>query len=276
MSEEKRERTQDHLNQRTGLIREISQLHLPIRTPEDVIPYLGSPGHWRDGRSAKLVAEGWFSAKDRPELHGLPEMVRITLGRCPPVQASRFAEAELVDAFLERTIELGDGSTPSQTDVLAILRLSNELAIMAVEGKVNESFGPLVSEWLREAMPNSKKAARLARLSQTLGIEVSDCENLRYQLLHRTASALYEARRYHARVAIMMVHSFDPKDAGFADFARFSAAIGIVGVAATRLAGPIHREGVDLYLGWAADRPSNEGYTVVDGRKTDAEFFGDD
>ncbi|MGY4617261.1 hypothetical protein ACVWZ4_002488 [Bradyrhizobium sp. USDA 4472] len=261
---------------RRGLIREISQLHLPIKTPEDVIPYLGSPGHWREGRSAKLVAEGWFSAKDRPELHGLPEMVSVTLGRCPPDQASRFAEAELVDAFLERTIELGDGSTPSQTDVLAILRLPNELAIMAVEGKVNESFGPLVSEWIRKATPSSKKAARLAHLSQTLGIKVSDCENLRYQLLHRTASALYEARRYHAEVAIMMVHSFDPKDTGFEDFARFSAAIGLTGVAATRLDGPVSLDGVDLYLGWTADRPSNEGYIVTNGRKTDAGFFGDD
>ena len=42
-------------------MREISQLHLPIRRPEDVIPYLGSPGHWRDGRSAKLIAESWFA-----------------------------------------------------------------------------------------------------------------------------------------------------------------------------------------------------------------------
>jgi hypothetical protein len=111
------------VRQRTGTMCGISQLHLPIRRPEDVIPYLGSPGHWRDGRSAKLVAESWFAAKDRPELYGLPEMIRVTLGRCPPDQVSRFAEAELVDAFLERCIELGDGSTPSQTDVLAIVRL---------------------------------------------------------------------------------------------------------------------------------------------------------
>lgn len=273
-----REGKPDQVNarQRVGAMRGISQLHLPMRSPEDVIPYLGSAAHWRDGRSAKLVAEGWFSAKDRPELHGLPEMVRVTLGRCPPDQACRFAEAELVDAFLERTIELGDGSTPSQTDVLAVLRLPNELAIMAVEGKVNESFGPLVSEWLREAMPNSKKAARLTRLSQTLGIKVSDRENLRYQLLHRTASALYEARRYHAQVAIMMVHSFDPKDTGFEDFARFGAALGFVGAAATRLVGPINREGVDLYIGWTADRPSNKGFSIIDGRKTDATFFGEE
>lgn len=52
-----------------------------------------------------------------------------------------------------------------------------------------------------------------------------------------------------------MVHSFDSKDAGFADFARFSAAIGATGVAATRLVGPINREGVDLYLGWTGTDP---------------------
>ncbi|MGY3547098.1 DUF6946 family protein [Bradyrhizobium sp. USDA 4469] len=273
MSEEKRERTQDRLNQRTGLMREISQLHLPVRRPEDVIPYLGSAGHWRDGRSAKLVAESWFAAKDRPEVRGLPEMVRITLGRCSPDQAARFASAELLDAFLERCIDLGDGSTPSQTDVLAILRLPTEIAVMAVEGKVNESFGPLVSEWQLEATPNSKKPARLLRLSQALGIDLSACGALRYQLLHRTASALYEARRYHAKVAIMMVHSFDPNDTGAEDFARFSHALGIAEAAPTYIVGPIIRDGVDLYLGWTADRPSNDGHIVVNGRKTDAEFF---
>jgi hypothetical protein len=60
------------VRQGTGTMCGISQLHLPIRRPEDVIPYLGSPGHWRDGRSAKLVAESWFAAKDRPELYGFP------------------------------------------------------------------------------------------------------------------------------------------------------------------------------------------------------------
>jgi hypothetical protein len=251
-------------------MREISQLHLPIRRPEDVIPYLGSPGHWRDGRSAKLIAESWFAAD------GLPEMVRVTLGRCPPDQVSRFAGAELVDAFLERCTELGDGSTPSQTDVLAILRLPDEIAVMAIEGKVDESFGPLTSEWLGEAASTSKKPDRLKRLAQTLGIDVPVCKTLRYQLLHRTASALYEAHRYHAKVAIMMVHSFDANDPGFEDFARLSIALGMPKPVATRLVGPVNREGVDLYLGWTADRPSNEGYSVVDGRKTDAWFFDDD
>ena len=258
------------MRQRTGPPHGVSQLHLPMRRPEDVIPYLGSPDHWDDEGSGKLVAVSWFKA------NGLLEMVRHTLSRCPPAEASRFADAELVDAFLERCTELGDGLRPSQTDVLAIVRLPNELAVMAVEGKVRESFGPLVIDWLRDAAPPSKKQPRLDSLAKTLGIDMPICKTLRYQLMHRTASAIYEARRYHAEVAVMMVHSFDPHDAGFDDFARFAVAMGVPDAAATHVVGPVTRDGVAVYLGWTADRPSNAGYAVVDGRKTDAQFFEDD
>ena len=82
-----------------------------------------------------------------------------------------------------------------------------------------------------------------------------------------------------------MVHSFDPHVAGFGDVARFAVAMGIPDAAATRVVGPVTRDGVavclgwtgseadpntlmrPVYLGWTADRPSNEGYAVVDGRK---------
>lgn len=232
--------------------------YLPMRQPKDVVPYLGAEHHFRDGRSAKLIAESWFSAGDN-----LPEIVRWTLDQVP-----RLREAELVDSFLERCIELGDGLRPSQADVLAILGLAGELAIMAVEGKVDESFGQLVSEWLNNA--STQKHRRLARLTNTLGIDVAESAALRYQLLHRTASAIYEAHRYRAKVAVMMVHSFDPADVGLSDFKRFSNAMGLPEADATRLVGPVIREGVDLYLGWATDRASDGGFVIVNGRKTDA------
>ena len=71
--------------------------HLPIRKPEDVIPYLGAEHHYVNGRSAKLIAEAWFSAAG-----DLPTMVRWTLDQVP-----RFTRVELVDSFLERCIGLG-------------------------------------------------------------------------------------------------------------------------------------------------------------------------
>lgn len=237
-----------------------SRLHLPMRAASDVIPHLGASHHYQDGRSAKLTAEAWFSAR------GVPEMVRLVLD-----QATRLQGAELVDAFLERCTDLGDGRKPSQADILAVLGLSDELAIMALEGKVDEGFDKLVSEWI--AKPSSGKSKRLSRLAGTLGVEESACAPLRYQLLHRTASAIYEAHRYRSKVAIMMVHSFDSADAGIDDFRRFAKAIGVAGADATRLAGPVMCEGVELYLGWAADRASSEGFSIVDGRKSDEGLF---
>ncbi len=239
---------------------------LAMRAPEDVIPHLGSPSHWRDCHSAKAIAESWF--------RGLPMMVEHTLKqRC---STDAFGQVELVDAFLERRTALGVGTSPSQADALAILGLPHGLAIMTVEGKVRESFGQLVGSWVAGAPPNSAKPRLLVSLRETLGLQSTDVAGLRYQLLHRTASAIYEARRYRAKIAVMMVHSFDPDDAGAADFQAFASAMGFEGAAATRTAGPVHRGDIDLYLGWTADRCSDEGFSIVDGRKSDAGFFDED
>lgn len=180
----------------------------------------------------------------------LPTKVRQVLDRAP-----RLNGAMLVDAFMERCTELGDGLTPSQSDVLAILALKDELAVMTVEGKVKESFGELVSVWSTGASDTSGKPLRLEWLKKTLGLEGVDVGGLRYQLLHRTASAIYEAHRYRAKVAVMMVHSFDPDGSGLDYFISFAGLMGLPDAGPGRIEGPVEREGVDLYLGWSAERP---------------------
>ena len=239
-------------------MRRIPRLYLPMRKAEDVKPFLASPDHFRDEYSAKLLAQAWFKANK------LPSKVEKVL-QSPP----RFANAELVDAFLERRTSLGDPWRPSQSDVLAIIGLGDELAVMTVEGKVQESFGPIVSEWNagntndgaqdvseEEPLEPSAKQKRLTHLKQTLGLEGTETNDLRYQLLHRTASAIYEAQRYRARVAVMMVHSFDPGHTGLSDFKLFASRMKLTGAGVNCLVGPVLREGVDLYLGWVADTPS--------------------
>ncbi|MCX8254201.1 MAG: hypothetical protein OTI36_09485 [Beijerinckiaceae bacterium] len=222
----------------------INRPYLPMKAPEDVIPHLGSPHRYRDRFSAKAIAEAWF--------RGFPTMIEHTLReRC---DHDAFEGVELVDAFLERRIGLEDGARPSQADVLAVLGLASGIAIMAVEGKVRESFGETVASWLAGASKNSRKPKRLQSLAQTLGMEVPHDSTLRYQLIHRTASAIYEARRYRAKVAVMMVHSFDYGDTGIADFKAFASAMGFSGAQATRVVGPKRCGDIDLYLGWTADR----------------------
>jgi Domain of unknown function (DUF6946) len=62
--------------------------------------------------------------------------------------------------------------------------------VAAVEGKVAEPFGPLVSEWLvADAQgPSPGKLERLAFLCERLSLNDDDCQSVRYQLLHRTVS----------------------------------------------------------------------------------------
>lgn len=221
----------------------LPRVHLPMKRPEDVIMHLGSPNHWQPGRSAKSAADTWFYS------NGLPATVSAVLTQDP-----RFAEAQLVDAFLERAVDLGDGKQPSQTDVMAIVRIGDELAAIAVEAKVDETFGPIVDDWLND--PKGDRASRMVRLEHlctTLGISTEKAGQLRYQLLHRTASAVFEAKRYCARQAAMLVQSFSPKGRWFDDFAAFVTAMGLGPGQPGTITSSKDCAGVEVRLGWVAD-----------------------
>ncbi len=69
------------------------------------------------------------------------------------------------------------------------------------------------------------------------------------KLLHRTASALIEARRFHARAAVLLIHSFSPSGMWYADYAAFAALLGVDG-APGALVDAGDRDGVRLFLGW--------------------------
>ena len=219
----------------------IPRIAVPLLKPEDVIPHLGKPTHWKQGRSAKAVADSWFQAND------LPPRVRAVLEQSPD-----FKGAELVDAWLERCTDLGDRrGSASQTDLLAVLGIGDELAVMGVEAKVTESFGPLVSEWIGNG--SEGKEDRLQRLCLMLGFDPSDVGNLRYQLFHRTAAAILEARRYRARKAVLMVHSFCEDATGLADFLTFFEQMGVRGAGRDFVSEPKQVGGIELWIGWTSD-----------------------
>lgn len=215
---------------------------MPLRSPADVIPHLGRPTHWRQGRSAKAVADSWFAA------NGLPGSVRSLLEQAP-----EYIGAELLDAWLERSTDLGDRrQSHSQTDVLGILGAKAGIAILGVEAKVTETFGPFVDEWLQDG--GDGKAARLAHLQQMLGMSHCDLGDLRYQLLHRMAAVLIEAHRYRTAQAVMLVQSFCPNATGFDDFARFCQRLGYPQCAAGLITDTKTIDGVSLRVGWVADQ----------------------
>jgi hypothetical protein len=219
---------------------------LSLRRPEDVIPHLGSPNHWKQGRSAKSLADAWFQAND------LPSRVRSVLEQDPELSG-----IELIDAWLERCTDLGDGrSTASQTDLLAVTGIGSNLAIIAVEGKVTERFDRVVAEWLADGSEGKRR--RLDGLCHLLELDAATVGHLRYQFFHRTAAAILEARRYRAPKAILLIHSFCPNATGLDDYVQFGRTLGFESldrdvVSEARVTGAI-----ELRLAWVSDEPIPE------------------
>lgn len=218
------------------------RVHLPMRSPEEVIPHLGKAYHWKPGYSAHSVANSWVNGG------GIPSAVASVLE-----QVDWFRSSHLVDAFLERKTDLRDGcGAPSQTDLLAIVTADGgrSLAIVAVEAKVKESFGKLVEGWL-DGSP--RKETRLRRLCELFRLSREDALPLRYQLLHRAAAAIYEAERYRQDVAALMVQSFCPDASGLDDFVRFASALGFEGAGLGQMTNGRKFGPAVLLLGWVAD-----------------------
>jgi len=211
---------------------------VPSLGPESWKALLADPDkHWQTGYSAKSLAYCWSEA------NGLPPEVRTVLERSPI-----FAQAQLLIAIPEHTVPLPGAGRASQTDLWLLLRTPAALTSVAIEGKVDEPFDAKVGEWLAKGGENRR--TRLTGLAEILGIDrVPD--QIRYQLLHRTASAVLEARRFLASHAVMLVYSFSQEAKWYKDFVQFCELLG--GSPAKNQ--PIKipgRTGPTLYLGWIA------------------------
>ena len=78
------------------------------------------------------------------------------------------AQPEDLAVLPEYQIALDGGIRPSQTDVFVLGRRAAGLVTIAVEGKVDEPFGPTISERRAEGSPGVKQ--RIASLVRCLGL----------------------------------------------------------------------------------------------------------
>jgi hypothetical protein len=206
-----------------------------------VRPYLADPKfHWKRSRSAYELAHSWIGSR------GIPEPVRAVLAT-----DEVFAECELVEGLFEREVDLRTPGRRSQTDLLALVRCGETYAVIAVEGKAGEAFGPRIDQW----NTSEGKKTRIEHLSQVLGISLEQAVSLRYQLFHRAASAVFEAERYGATHALMLVHAFGDDSDSFDDFRAFADALGVAGAKKGSLTTAKRVGNVDLRLGWVAESP---------------------
>lgn len=197
--------------------------------------------HWKQGYSAKALADSWQSAP------AMPASIRVLFDT-----SGYFPEFEPLLAAPEHQVPLPGGNQPSRNDVWVLARWQAGLISIAVEGKVAENFGPTLAEWNGEA--SSGKQVRQAFLLQKLGLQVPPAATIRYQLLHRPASALIEAERYHARRAVMLVHSFSPSNDGFSDYAAFLELFGATAIRESLVPARPRADGIELFFGWVNDK----------------------
>lgn len=216
-------------------------IFVPTRSTEDWRPLLARPErHWKAGYSAMSLARAWQEAPRGD----FPPEVRAVLesGGVPALEHLR-----LLLALPEYAVALPGGSQASHTDVLALARGSEGLVAIAVEGKVDEPFGPTLGEQRAGASPGAE--TRIAYLLDTLGLPKDVSEGVRYQLLHRAVSALLAAEQFAANSAVLLVHSFSQTDRGLDDFTAFAALFGQQAVPG--LLAQLGRFGAcELHAGW--------------------------
>lgn len=216
----------------------MTRIHCPTTGLADWKARLADPEkHWRAGYSAMATAQSWEASN----------------GALPPEIAQMFSpEADLLIAIPEHKVPLPGGRRESQCDVFALVRDGSRTVSLAVEAKVSEPFGDTVGAWLADASPG--KTERLSAICDWLGLPFPPTDALRYQLLHRTAAAVAEARRFGLKDAAMIVQSFSPGKRGLEDFEAFARTLGLE-------AGPdcavsrVLPDGMTLMLGWAQGDP---------------------
>jgi hypothetical protein len=222
-----------------------SRIYVPAIDAGDWRELLGKPDlHWKKGRSAMEIARRWHATPSAfpPEIAGL----LTTLAPHP------LASARLLAALPEYRISIAGKGSDSQADVLVLADAGSGLAVIAVEGKVDEPFDMPIAQWLIVKNPANGKQ-RLAGLCNVLDLDPANVGGLHYQLLHRTAGAIVEARRYHARFAAMVIHSFSPAHARHPEYTLFAEALGVKGSVDPGQAVIVGDfDDVTLAIGWAS------------------------
>ena len=184
----------------------------PITTLDEwsrLAPPAGRAHHWKAGRSAQELARRWVSGVLPDEVQHLLRSQAVFRGFVP------------VEAHAEHKTPIDSyrGNTRNH-DLLVIGRTQDGAALLDIEGKVDEPFGPTVAEQsstARRARADNPRSRALERLNEicwaVVGAPPETVGSLRYQLLHGVAAAVITAAQQEARCAAWIVHEFRTPDA---------------------------------------------------------------
>lgn len=214
------------------------KIYVPTKGPDSWREFLAKPEtQWETGYSAKTMAYCW------EDKNGFPSGFHKVL-------IDSELDLEVLLAIPEYKVYLDTNKAPSQNDLFVLSRDLNGLAVIMIEGKVSEPFDKLIKDW----HDSGSKLSRFEYLAEKLEIknDISDSNDLRYQLFHRTVSSILVAEQFTAKKAIMIVHSFSQSNEWFNDYVGF---VKLLSPDTNPKINEIFKcktlsSGIDLYLGW--------------------------
>ena len=182
---------------------------------------LAAPDHqWKRRYSAFETAVSWELASKSKS--GIPAPVGKLF------RDSDYDDPVLIFAVAEHKVELPGGNAASQSDVWGVVKTIQGMLSLTVEAKANEAFGDdVVAKWLAAGKTVESKKNRESRLDYILS-NLPPSEfflQVRYQIVHRCAASVIEAKRFGFQHAAFVVQSFNSPEESFQDYAVFCHAL---------------------------------------------------
>jgi hypothetical protein len=199
---------------------------------------------WKRGFSAFETAVSWELASKSES--GIPEPIGKLL------RERDYGDPVLWFAVAEHKVELPGGPAASQCDVWAVVETKAGVLSLTVEAKAKEKFGDKVLEkWLVKGKSERSRQNRKMRFEYVRShLPPSDSYlQVRYQMLHRCAASVIEAKRLGFQHAAFVVQAFNCPEDSFQDYVVFCKALNIP--AARGSMAPTFANGVFLSVGWA-------------------------
>jgi len=214
------------------------KIYTPSKGPDSWKDFLAQPDkHWETGYSAKTMAHCWEDQNGFPK--GFNKILKDS-----------GLDLDILLAIPEYKVYLDNHKAPSQNDLFVLSRDLNGLAVIMIEGKVSEPFDKLIKDWNN----SDSKLCRFEYLADKLeiNINISESNDLRYQLFHRTVSSILIAEQFMAKKAIMIVHSFSQSNEWFNDYLGF---VQLINPNINPKVDEINKcktlsSGIDLHIGW--------------------------
>ena len=139
-----------------------------------------------------------------------------------------------MSAAVEHAVALKGKGQASHCDIWAIVRIAGGLLSLTVEAKAEEPFGDDSLEgWLANGTmedPTLNRQKRWDHIRENLPERPKGSyDPIRYQLLHRCAAAVIEAKRWDFKHAAFIVQAFKSPAKSFQDYKDFCAVLNLPG-----------------------------------------------